>query len=190
MDVELYNFIDVILRKYRMGKLWDEMQAKEINDGGRDGNQNGQDEAEDEEQEQIAAQMIDAEEDDETMKIDGIWPIRIGPDGIPLRRNPSDVMQNFFISFVVRSFTELDEILQDLANNGEQKRLQRFAKEIKVRKAKWNKEIFEGYRETMQTYNDFVREDLMFIYQLNEGHTKSDLMISNDQSEQTASESK
>jgi hypothetical protein len=51
MDVELYNFIDIILRKYRMGKLWDEMQSKEINDGGRDGNQNGDGEAEDEEQE-------------------------------------------------------------------------------------------------------------------------------------------
>lgn len=48
-------------------------------------------------------------------------------------------MQNFFISFVVRAFTELDEILQDLQNNGEQRRIQRFAKEIKVRKEVWDK---------------------------------------------------
>lgn len=29
MDVEVYNFIDIVLRKYRMGKLWDEILEKE-----------------------------------------------------------------------------------------------------------------------------------------------------------------
>jgi len=29
MDVEVYNFIDIVLRKLRMGKLWDEMASKE-----------------------------------------------------------------------------------------------------------------------------------------------------------------
>lgn len=148
MDVEIYNFIDIVLRKYRMGKLWDEVVAKEEdNNDGNNQNQGGGNDAfdEEDEQQQLQAKMIDIEEDDETMKVDGIWQIKIGPDGIPLKRNPSDVMQNFFISFVVRSFTELDEILQDLANNGEQRRLQRFAKEIKVRKDKWNKDIYQGY---------------------------------------------
>jgi hypothetical protein len=37
------------------------------------------------------------EEDDETKKIDGIMAIIIGPDGVPLKRNNSDVMNNFYI---------------------------------------------------------------------------------------------
>ena len=37
------------------------------------------------------------EDDDETKKIDGINAIPIGPDGIPLKRNNSDVMNNFHI---------------------------------------------------------------------------------------------
>ena len=38
---------------------------------------------------------------------DSVMPLEIGPDGVPLRRNPSDVMNNFFIDFVARSFTEI-----------------------------------------------------------------------------------
>jgi hypothetical protein len=37
------------------------------------------------------------EEDDETKKIEGIMSIIIGPDGSPLKRNNSDVMNNFYI---------------------------------------------------------------------------------------------
>lgn len=170
MDVDVYNFIDVALRKYKMGRLWDEMINKEKSKSDRTDELQGvgDDNDEDEEQEQMKAkQALDEEEDDETKKVDGIWPIKIGPDGIPLRRNNSDVMQNFFISFVVRSFTELDEILLDLQNNGEQRRIQRFAKEIKSRKEKWNTDIVDQFNACSDVYNDFVRKDLNTIFRFN-----------------------
>ena len=41
------------------------------------------------------------EDDDETKKVDGIMPIIIGPDGVPLKRNNSDVMNNFYIQIFI-----------------------------------------------------------------------------------------
>lgn len=165
MDVEVYNFVDIVLRKYRMGKLWDEMLKKEKNKSDRvndDAAVDGDDENGDEQQEIIKS--ADEEEDDETKKVDGIWPIKIGPDGIPLKRNPSDVMTNFYISYVVRAFTDLDDILQDLNNNGEQRRIQRFAKELKLRKETWDNEVVQAFNDRVVIYNDFIRKDLDMIY--------------------------
>lgn len=34
--------------------------------------------------------------------------IGIGPDGVPLKRNNSDVFNNFYIQFAVLSFTDLE----------------------------------------------------------------------------------
>jgi len=66
--------------------------------------------------------------------VDGIFPIEIGPDGVPLKRNPSDVMNNYFIQFAVLSFTELEKELIALQNNGELRRLQKFEKEVEAKK--------------------------------------------------------
>jgi len=38
------------------------------------------------------------EDDDETRKVEGILAIKLGPDGVALKRNISDVMNNFFIN--------------------------------------------------------------------------------------------
>ena len=108
MDIELYNYVDIVLRKIRLGKLWDEMKTKEA----------GAEMAEEEKAEKAdaaadanAQQDEGDEEDDETKKVDGIFPILIGPDGIPLKRNNSDVMNNFHIMFAVLSFTTLEKEL-------------------------------------------------------------------------------
>lgn len=37
------------------------------------------------------------DDDDELKKVEGVFAIGIGPDGGPLKRNNSDVMNNFFI---------------------------------------------------------------------------------------------
>merc|ERR1712072_856401 len=79
-----------------------------------------------------AAQQDD--EDEETQKVDGIFPIGIGPDGVPLKRNNSDVFNNFHIQFAVLSFTDLEQQLIAIRNNGEVKRNQRFEKEVELRK--------------------------------------------------------
>jgi len=57
------------------------------------------------------------DDDDETKKVEGIIAIGIGPDGVPLKRNNTDVMNNFFINSTVRSFTEIEKILSGINQN-------------------------------------------------------------------------
>jgi len=54
----------------------------------------------------------EGEEDDEEQVLEGIAPYDIGPDGVPLKRNSSDVMNNFCIDYVSRSFTDIELSLQ------------------------------------------------------------------------------
>ena len=51
------------------------------------------------------------EDDDETRKVEGILAIKLGPDGVALKRNISDVMNNFFINYIVRSFTDCEKMI-------------------------------------------------------------------------------
>ena len=53
----------------------------------------------------------EAEDDDELRKVEGIMPISIGPDNLPLKRNPSDVMNNLFINISALAFTNIEETL-------------------------------------------------------------------------------
>jgi len=61
----------------------------------------------------------------------------IGPDGYPLFRNPSDLMNNFFINFASIAFTEIQKDLKGNVNSSEIKRLKRYEKEIDMRKSLW-----------------------------------------------------
>ena len=98
-DIETFNYIDIVLRRFRMGQL-----NKYIRDCEQKGLMD----------DLVAADKQDgvgAEDDDETKKVEGVMPILIGPDGVPLKRNNSDMMNNFFINQVTRSFTTCEEIL-------------------------------------------------------------------------------
>ena len=135
MDIELYNYVDVVLRKLRMGILVQEVKAGAKGSARED---NGEDA-----EEQVAVdnklEQAHDEEDDETKKLEGIHAIIIGPDGVPLRRNNSDVMNNFFIQFATLSFTDLEQELNDIRNNGELRRLQKLEREVSFKKTEWQK---------------------------------------------------
>jgi len=56
------------------------------------------------------------DEDEDLKKQSGIDPIEIGPDGYPLFRNPSDLMNNFFINFASIAFTDIQKDLRGQVN--------------------------------------------------------------------------
>lgn len=96
-DLEYFNQIDLVLRKHRMGMLSTEVSQVERN---------------------IADiwrpkyhEPVDGEEDEELLKVEGVKPIQIGPDGNPLKRNNSDLISFIHINAVVRSFTTCEENL-------------------------------------------------------------------------------
>ena len=101
-------------------------------------------------------QVVD-EEDDELRKVDGIHAIQIGPDGAPLKRNNSDVMNNFFIQFACLSFTDLEQELNAIRNNGELKRVQKFEKEVESKKTDWQQQTVGVFQEQTNRYDTFVK---------------------------------
>jgi len=117
MDIELYNYTDIVLRKLRMGILKDELRKKASGKKEEDAGEAGD----------AAVNVPDADQDDDELKkVDGVLPIIIGPDGVPLKRNNSDVMNNFFIEYAALSFTDVEAVVRDLIENGELARMEKF----------------------------------------------------------------
>lgn len=53
------------------------------------------------------AALVELQE--ETGYVDGVYATGLGPDGALLKRNNTDLMNNFFINICVRSFTDIDK---------------------------------------------------------------------------------
>lgn len=122
-DIKLYNFVDITIRKLNMGKLRESVALAEMGKPTEDTTVN--------------ENVDENEEDDELRKVDGILPIEIGPDNIPLKRNTSDVMGNFFINNATRSFTGIEQVLSKVTSVDEIRRQNRIIKEIEDRKFGW-----------------------------------------------------
>lgn len=101
-DIELYNYIDSTLRKLRMGILRDEVLMKERGTY-----------VDAEKKDAAGKENDDGDDDEELKKVDGVFPIIIGPDGAPMKRNNSDVMNNFFIMYAVRCFTDIEKLIKN-----------------------------------------------------------------------------
>jgi len=69
----------------------------------------------------------DGDDDEELKKVDGVFPIIIGPDGAPMKRNNSDVMNNFFIMYAVRCFTDIEKLIKS-QNNQDSREVAKFMK--------------------------------------------------------------
>ena len=75
MDIELYNYVDKVLRKLRMGKLLDELKQKAAGTGSNENEPGG-----DAQEAKASDEAANDDEDDETKKVDGVFAIEIGPD--------------------------------------------------------------------------------------------------------------
>ena len=83
MDLETYNYIDLVLRDYRTGKLTRENDLK--NDKG---------------DEPILNAGV------------SFLSLEMSPPGYKFKRHNADFMNNYFIQTVARSFTDIEEFLK------------------------------------------------------------------------------
>ena len=60
------------------------------------------------------------------------------PTGYTYRRDNADVMNNFFIEIVTRSFTNIEEVLKNQRDNVLQKKQQETLLELEKVKKNWN----------------------------------------------------
>ena len=165
MDIEMFNYIDVLHRKYFMGKLAAEVAMKS----------NGKAELAEENvaQEAGAAAVDEDDDDDETKKIDGIFKILIGPDGVPLKRNNSDVVNNFYINYVVRSYTNIDQTLNEIRQNSNRARESKMSNLIEKQKEEWKSSTEGNFKHYSDKFSLVVNRQFGIKEQLTQGSTKS-----------------
>jgi len=97
MDIEFYNYIDLLLKDYKSGKLAHDQnekknQAKKTN------------EEEKKDGPQLNAGVV-------------LLTTNTAPSGHTYKRDNSDVMNNFFVEIVARSFTNIEEVLKSQRDN-------------------------------------------------------------------------
>ena len=92
MDIEMYNYIDLLLYEYRSGKLKDDSKTVKGTD---------EDEAS---QNQVLGKTLNA----------GVVVLVQGaePAGWTYKRPNHDFMNNFFVNICARSFTNIEEFLK------------------------------------------------------------------------------
>uniref|UniRef100_A0A7S3IDV9 Uncharacterized protein n=1 Tax=Strombidium inclinatum TaxID=197538 RepID=A0A7S3IDV9_9SPIT len=147
-DIRLYNYIDIILRKLRLGTLHQEIRDKMVSQDIGDEyvpNKQKKDKLLEARQKkkEIESKMADNDgELSESNFQEGMMPFDIGPDGVPLKRNPSDIMNNMFIDIVSRSYTDIDQGFSSAEIN-KGRRGNKMEKEISDKQMIW-KELLSG----------------------------------------------
>jgi hypothetical protein len=102
MDVELFNYFEILMRDYKLGQLTPENLDKD------------------------RKKFMKQEENAEKSKIKfnaGVTfnPMTVQPPGITFKRDNADFMNNFFVNIVANSFTNIEEILKTNAEDSNSK---------------------------------------------------------------------
>lgn len=102
MDIELYSYIEIVFKDFRSGKMAQEMsQGKD-----KRGKKNSE-----ELTVMVGALRLHASR--------VFLPFPSAPNGLVFKRDNADVMNNFFVNIVTRSYTNIEEYLQQRQENVE-----------------------------------------------------------------------
>ena len=89
---------------------------------------------------------------------DGMMPYDIGPDGVPLRRNPSDIMNNMFINIVSIAYTRADSTAASNAENVAMRRGNKSEKELASRKPEWKEQTLGLFEQQIDKFEKHIRD--------------------------------
>jgi len=121
MDIELYSYLEILFRDFRSGKIAAELaQAK-------DRKKNA---GKSEELSQIVG----------TLRLHAsrvFLPMTSAPTGMIFKRDNADVMNNFFVNIVTRSYTNIEEYLQARHDNVELQKQKETLKELENIQKSW-----------------------------------------------------
>lgn len=74
-----------------------------------------------------------------------------------MKRNNSDVMNNFFINYTVRAFTNIEKMMKQL-NTQDTRRQQKYDEEVEKRKLVWEKNTLRAFDDTLNNYENIVKK--------------------------------
>ena len=78
------------------------------------------------------------------------------PSGYTYKRDNSDVMNNFFVEIITRSFTNIEEVLKNQRDNILQKKQQETLLELEKVKKSWNKSIYSEVNANFDNYDKTI----------------------------------
>ena len=113
MDIEIYNYIDIMLHDFRAGRL----NNKAKKEGEEEENSGGMNAG-------VVALLADA-----------------APEGMTFKRLNHDFMNNFFVNIIARSYTDIEEILRMQEENKDQNTQINQLKELEKIKDHWKETI-------------------------------------------------
>lgn len=141
MDIELYCYLECVFRDYRSGKIAAEVYEK------RDS-------------------KTKSKGEDLVVYVAGLRlhasmmfnPVTSAPAGIFYKRDNADVMNNFFINIVTRSYTNIEEYLLNLHENIESQKQKETLKELEGVKKTWAATIYSDVTQQFDTFDKTILE--------------------------------
>ena len=118
MDIEMYNYIDLLLYEYRSGKLKDD--SKTVKQAGDEDEAN---------QNQFLGKTLHAAV---VVLVQGGEPA-----GWAYKRPNHDFMNNFFVNICARSFTDIEDFLKMQEENKDKNKQENALKELEKIKDQW-----------------------------------------------------
>jgi hypothetical protein len=134
MDIETYNYIDDIFHLYRSGKLLEDKQGKKKNEAEATGMAAG-----------FNAGVV-------------FLPMTACPSYLTFKRDNADFMNNFFINIIARSFTDIEEFLQQQEENKDQSAAVQTALELKGVRNEWKQQLVQEVTEQFATFDTKIME--------------------------------
>lgn len=131
MDIELYNYCDVVFRDYHAGKLViEKTKDKKVE-----------------------------EEDKGALKLNAgvVFLVQGSMPGFTYKRDNADVMNNFFINITTRSFTNIEVILRELRDNKDAQKEQEILGEMDFLKDIWTGEVMKEVDDNLDRFDKNIQ---------------------------------
>lgn len=140
MDIENYNYIDILIKDYQQGQLTEEIRI----------------------QQHIKSKSLDEEFNKEQLHAGEVFlPPESEPPGVKFRRNNIDYVNNFFVDLVAISFTNIKEMQQTNKEDVENQSFQDTLIEIEKFKKQWKEQILADTDVQLDSLEKRVDMNLM-----------------------------
>lgn len=106
-------------------------------------------------------------------------PFASAPSGLVFKRDNADVMNNFFVNIVTRSYTNIEEYLQARQENVEMQKQKETLKELEGIQKSWTSGI---YQEVSSQFDTFDKHILGFNKKLEDQNKQEDDLIKSQKS--------
>ena len=140
MDIELFNYFEILMKDYQTGQLTPENLEKDKKKFRKQ-----------EEENEKAAIKLNA----------GVsfMPMTVQPAGINFKRDNADFMNNFFVNIVANSFTNIEEILRSNAEDTNAKAIKQSLAEISKIEKVWQNKVLNSVNKQFNGYENVIQEN-------------------------------